>query len=772
MLWLSCWCAVSGIDWLLPGVTLAAIVAVVMAVVVRRSRWAPTLVAAVVLGTAGLVSGAVHQHGLAGSQTARLAEQRAFVEVELKLTQDFRTSGSGVRGVSWTVAQVSEITGRGVRHRERVPIVVIAGSDLLRTTAQTMPVGSLVRASGRLEPADPGQNVAGVLRLRSAPTLRQGASWAFVAIERVRGGLREAVAHRPAQQRALVPALVLGDTSAMDGALREQFVRTGLTHLTAVSGANLSILLAFVLSVSRGLGLRGRGLRVLAIATVIVFVALCRSEPSVLRAAAMGLVTLAALGSGVRGGKAVRHLCTAAIALLLIDPTMSRSLGFALSVLACLGIVVFAGAWARRMAAWLPLWLAESIAVPMAAQVFTQPLIARISGQVSLASLPANMAAGPFVAPATVAGFAAAGLGLCWPWAAQLAGRVAALCAQGIIVTARLGSALPGAAISWSPSIWALSILGACTLAAALLLPWVLRRSMIALSVAVALILTLLHAPVQPGWPPAGWSVAFCDVGQGDAAVIRVGPRQGILIDAGPDPPAILRCLDQLDIAVLPLVVLTHFHADHVAGLSAATLSRPVRLVLTSALPEPAPEAARVASVLARQKIPVRPAVLGERFVVGEAELEVLGPVPAYPVLDGQAGGADPDGSVVNDSSVVVRASLMGLTVLFSGDAEPDGQRQIVRAGGNVKADVLKFPHHGSARQDRDFFARSGAVAAIASVGEDNDYGHPAPRALALARQLNMTVYRTDEAGSIALVRTPDGLNVVSQRRTRSGGRE
>lgn len=764
VLWLSCWCAVSGIGWLLSGLTVAVIIAVVVAVLVRGSRWAPTLVAAVVLGASGLASGGVHQHGLAGSETARLAEQRAFVEVELLLTQDFRNSGSGARGVSWTVAQVREVTGRGARHRERVPIVVIARPDPALTDGVSMPVGSVVRASGRLEPADPGQNVAGVLRLRGPPTLGRAAPWTFVAIERVRSGLRAAVAHRPVQQRALVPALVLGDTSAMDTALREQFVRTGLTHLTAVSGANLSILLAFVLSVSQGLGLRGRGLRVLAIATVIVFVALCRSEPSVLRAAAMGLVTLAALGSGARGGKAVRHLCTAAIGLLLIDPTMSRSLSFALSVLACLGIVVFAGVWARGMAIWLPLWLAESIAVPMAAQVFTQPLIARISGQVSLASLPANMAAGPFVAPATVSGFAAAGLGLFWPWAAQLAGRVAALCAQGIIVTAQLGSALPGAAITWPPSVWALLILGVCTLTAALLVPWVLRRSVLALSVAVVLILALLHAPVQPGWPPKGWVVAFCDVGQGDAAIIRVGPRQGILVDAGPDPPSILRCLDQLDIAVLPLVVLTHFHADHVAGLSAATQSHPVQLVLTSALPEPAPEAARVAAVLEKEEIPARPAVLGEHFVVGDAELEVLGPVQTYPALGDQVGGADPDGSVVNDSSVVLRASLKGLTVLFPGDAEPDEQRQIVRAGSNLQADVLKFPHHGSARQDREFFARSGAVAAVASVGEDNDYGHPAPRALALARQLNMTVYRTDLAGSIALVRTSDGLEVVSQR--------
>lgn len=762
VLWLSCWCAVSGIGLVRFGATAAIVGTIAVALFVRRSRWAPTLVAVVVLGAAGLVSGSIQEHGLVSSQTAQLAAERAFVEVNVKLTQDFRTSGTGARSVSWSVAHVREITGRGSRHGERVPIVVIARADEPRATMP--PVGSIVRASGRLEPADPGQNVAGVLRLRSPPTLIRDPPWTYRSIERVRSGLRKAVERRPAQQRALVPALVLGDTSAMDTALREQFVRTGLTHLTAVSGANLAILLAFVLSLSRGLGLRGRGLRVLAVVTVIVFVALCRSEPSVLRAAAMGLVTLAALGSGAKGGRAVRHLCTASMALLLLDPAMSRSFSFALSVLACLGIVVFAGRWARGMSAWLPLWVAEAIAVPMAAQVFTQPLIARISEQVSLASLPANMAAGPFVAPATVAGFAAAGLGLFWPWAAQLAGRIAALCAQGIIVTAELGSALPGAAITWPPSAWALLILGLCTVAAALVAPWVLHRAVLALSLALILIVALLHAPVQPGWPPRGWSVAFCDVGQGDAAIIRAGPRAGVLIDAGPDPQGILRCLDQLDIASLPLVVLTHFHADHVVGLAAATQSRPVELVLTSPLREPAPEAARTAAILASRGIPHRPAVLGERLGIGSVDLEVIGPVQDDP---GQATptGVIPDGSVINDSSVVVRASLEGLSILFSGDAEPNEQRQILSAGANVTADVLKFPHHGSARQDREFFARSGAVAAVASVGKGNDYGHPAPSALSLAHQLNMTVYRTDEAGSIALVPARDGLRVVTQHR-------
>jgi competence protein ComEC len=221
-----------------------------------------------------------------------------------------------------------------------------------------------------------------VLRVHGAPVVVRPPSAGLRLVEQVRAGLRQSVADRRPEPRALVPALVLGDTSALDTALTDNFKSTGLTHLTAVSGANLTLLLAFLLTVARWIGLRGWNLRIVGLAGVIIFVALCRTEPSVLRAAAMGLVALAALGSGSRAA-GVRNLAVASLVLLLLDPFLSRSVGFTLSVLACAGIVWWARRWAMIINRWLPLVFAESIAVPLAAQLATTPVVAAISGRVA-----------------------------------------------------------------------------------------------------------------------------------------------------------------------------------------------------------------------------------------------------------------------------------------------------------------------------------------------------------------------------------------------------
>src|SRR4029434_3829842 len=225
--------------------------------------------------------------------------------------------------------------------------------------------------------------------------------------------------------------------------LAQDFQTTGLSHLTAVSGANLSLLLAFLLTVARWIGLRGWNLRLVGLAGVIIFVALCRTEPSVLRAAAMGLVALAALGSGSRAA-GVRNLAVASAILLLLDPFLSRSIGFTLSVLACAGIVWWPRGCTMISNRWLPLIITESITVPLAAQLATTPVIAAVSGRVSMSGLVANALAGPFVGPATVLGFAAAGASLVSGALAAVLGFGAAWSAQVIIWIATAGSQLPG----------------------------------------------------------------------------------------------------------------------------------------------------------------------------------------------------------------------------------------------------------------------------------------------------------------------------------------
>ena len=263
-------------------------------------------------------------------------------------------------------------------------------------------------------------------------------------VEQVRAGLRASVAHLDPEPRSLVPALVVGDTMAMPTDLIERFRVTGLTHLTAVSGANLTLLLAFLATAARGCRVTGWWLRSLLGLGVIGFVTLCHAEPSVVRAAAMGLVGLVALGAGGSGGQAVRALSIAVILLVFVDPGMSRSAGFALSVMASAGIVAWARPWTDALAQRMPRMVAEGIATPLAAQLATQPLVTVLSGQISLAGVLANLAAGPLIGPATVLGFVAAAVALPALPLAVVFGTGAGWCAQGLCWIARLGGAVSG----------------------------------------------------------------------------------------------------------------------------------------------------------------------------------------------------------------------------------------------------------------------------------------------------------------------------------------
>ena len=196
----------------------------------------------------------------------------------------------------------------------------------------------------------------------------------------VRSSVREAVAHRPDAERALVPALVDGDDAEVDAGLADDFRTTGLTHLLAVSGTNLTLVVGFLLLLARWGGVRGRWLYVVGAAGIAGFVLLARTEPSVLRAAVMGTVALFAMGTDGRR-RGTRALGVAVVALLLVEPGLALSAGFVLSVLATGGILLLAPGWRDALARWLPRWAAEAIAVPAAAQLACTPVVAALSGR-------------------------------------------------------------------------------------------------------------------------------------------------------------------------------------------------------------------------------------------------------------------------------------------------------------------------------------------------------------------------------------------------------
>ena len=346
------------------------------------------------------------------------------------------------------------------------------------------------------------------------------------------------------------------------------------------------------------------------------------------------------------------------------------------------------------------------------------------------------------------------------PRLAVLPGFAAAWVAQVIIWVAHAGAALPGSARSWPPSAPALAYLSAACLAVALALPFVLARRWLSLLLSALMVAVLLSPPYRPGWPPRGWVLVACDVGQGDGLVVRSGPHEAVVFDTGPEPAVMDTCLAQLGIRRVPLLVLTHFHADHVNGLDGLLDHRSVATVWVSPLPSPPREAADVARVTAGRGIPEGIPPVGTGGAVGDVSWRVLGPLAG----DQAAVAAEGQSGRENDASLVLLVTVGGLRLLMTGDVEPPGQRAILAAGADLRADVLKVPHHGSARQEPAFLAASHARIAIASAGVDNDYGHPAPSTMALLRSLGMTVLSTNEHGSVAVAVAQGRTTVATQR--------
>jgi competence protein ComEC len=715
----------------------------------RRS--VPTAATWVLVLAAVAAAALVRQEQVAHNPVAALARDGAVARVEATVTSDPRPVAGRYGDQVLVRLTVHRVTGRGQTHELSTPVLVLAdqGWSGLR-------LGERVGATARLEPAR-GDDLAAVLHPSGMPEeLAPPGAW-WRGADAVRRSLRASVAHRPSAQRALVPALVDGDDAGVDEDLAADFRTTGLTHLLAVSGTNLTLVVGFLLVLARWAGVRGRWHYLVGTIGIAGFVLLARTEPSVLRAAVMGAVALFAMGTNGRQ-RGSRALGVAVVALLLVQPALATSAGFALSVLATAGILLLAPGWRDALGRWLPRWLAEAIAVPAAAQLACTPLVAAISGQVSLVAVLANLLVAPAVGPATVLGLAGGLLGLAWPASGSVLGTLAAWCVAWIVLVARRGAALPAAALDWGTGALPLALLTALTVAAALLGPRLLRRRWTGLACCTLLVAGVLVRPPTPGWPPRGWVLVACDVGQGDALVLHAGAGTGVVVDAGPDPVVVDHCLRRLGVHDVPLLVLTHFHADHVDGIAGVLHGRRVGAVETTRLADPAAGVREVDEAAADVRLTPYAAAWGATRTVGDVTLQVLWPPADSPTV------GPGDGSTANEASVVLLAEVRGVRLLLTGDVEPEGQAVLARLLAGLHVDVLKVPHHGSRYQDLDFLRSLEARVALVSVGADNDYGHPSPDTLLPLARGGARVLRTDRDGDLAVVVRDGEVRTVTSR--------
>ena len=523
----------------------------------RRRWWPPWLGLSLAAVSLVLTASAGHELARDAGPVPALADERAVVVLTGVVSSEPALSQGRSGQTAVLRMTVTQVVGRGARSRVRTPVLVLGDERWAAVRWREQ-----VRVQGRLTRAEPGEGVVALLRPMSAPTVVERAGAVARAAEHLRAGLRHSAAPLPADARGLLPALVIGDTSRTPTDLTDAMLATGMTHLSAVSGSNVAVVLAVALGLCGLLGLRRRAASAACALLVLAgFVVLARPEPSVIRAAAMGAIGLLGL-SRSRRAAGIPVLAAAVLALLVIDPWLARSFGFALSTLATLGLLLFAARRGATPSAPVCLrrirsWLGPALAIPGGGtgDVRTGRRAAAGVGQHRRgAGEPAcgtprragdrGRASRPRWSPGRVARGAArscAGLG--------------ALPTLGIARVARVFAEVPGGTLPWPDGPPGAVLLAALT--ALVLLVGPLGWSVTA------------RGPPgrwrrrlpRRGWPrhgadprrhlaAGGWRLVACDVGQGDALVLAQRRRAvRSLVDAGPDPAPVDRCLSRLGVA-------------------------------------------------------------------------------------------------------------------------------------------------------------------------------------------------------------------------------
>jgi competence protein ComEC len=332
--------------------------------------------------------------------------------------------------------------------------------------------------------------------------------------------------------------------------------------------------------------------------------------------------------------------------------------------------------------------------------------------------------------------------------------------AQLIAIIARYCSAIDWLTIPWpTGKIGIVLALLAVSVGIQIGLVWrrlsVLQQSQATSLMLSALLLLWLNPTFSlKQWPVPNWVMVSCDVGQGDATVIRVARNEAVVVDVGGDAKAIDKCLTELHIKRIPVLLLTHFHADHVGGLEGAIGNRDVGQIRVSPLNDPPGTTKFVNEVLTRMN--KKPIVMTypERFEVNVVSFTCIWPSE---LILGQ-------GSDANNASVALAVEVNGVSILLAGDIEPPAQERIVRELPAFDFDVIKVAHHGSRYQSSDFAIWANAQIAFISVGKDNDYDHPAPETISLYELSGSQVFRTDLEGDLAITVQDSQIRVATSR--------
>jgi competence protein ComEC len=661
--------------------------------------------------------------------------------------------------------------------------------------------GDVLKVTGKLETPEPFDNFdyksylarQGIYSVIYYPgveilDLGQGFKpwqWIYSLRERLSASLARAL---PEPQGSLAQGILLGLRTNIPDSLNQAFSRTGTAHILAISGLNISIVIAMFLSLGILVFGRQRSTYIwLALVATWLYTLLAGMNPPVIRAAIMGSLFLMAEYLG-RQGSAIIALAFAAAVMVGIQPQLLWSVSFQLSFLAMAGLIFFYPyfqTWGRKGVTLFfknrekivptASIITDGFASTLAAIVAVGPLIAYNFGVVSLVSVPATFFSLPALSPIIITTALVAFVGLFAPLMAQILGWLAWLFLSYFLSVVQGFDALPFSSFQVATlSTW--HIWGYYAILAGVIALPNYRNQLADFSskltsgvkkaaqgipkprlgfstkwlVLPLLIIAILVWSVALTMPDDKLHVSFLDVGQGDAILIQTPNGQDILIDGGPDPQKInLELSQKLPFwdRTIDLVVCTHSQADHITGLVDVLQRYKVKQVLDPGVSYNSSIYQEWCNLVEEKQIKRDKAQAGQEIDLGNGiKLEVLNP-PAS-LWEGTSDDVDNNG-------VVLRLSWGKVSFLFTADIREEVEFALIGQRANLKSTVFKVSHHGSKTSTTSqFLAAVAPEVAVISVGEDNPFGHPSPEVLErlIGRLGEDNVYRTDKNGTIEFI--------------------
>lgn len=746
--------------WVPMNLVLSGLAAVLLIACLRRRnrvvQWLLILALACWLATpAALLTN--HQRGAAEtSGWTTFTHSLGTAKMSVELVSD-PVERDGPWGISWFVTAEVHHFGRELIPTPHPAKIVVAADDawsqfrsgdnvcfLGRVTDHD--VTTFVQAVHLIQPNSCGQPPE-----RPSPTGR----------DTLRTALQDQAAHTISYAPELLPGLILGDRSQQSETLDEAMKVSGLSHLSAVSGAHTSLIAAAATLLFRSLRFPRPIVIAAFLGTLVLFVHIVGTQPSILRAATMGAIGAWAVFFG-RSSHALPILALTTIGLLTLTPELIHEVGFQLSVAATAGIVLAAQPLDRLIRPYFEKFLpgfwaslfSSSLAISTAAQLACQPLLLTFIDYVSVYAVVANVFATPLLPLITVPGTMAAALVVVAPGISQLLLHAVAVPTAAIGWIATTTTDLPGSMLPWPEGIAGTMLIALHWAATGIITVKLLRRqrkihppvrvdlgisrwrhlgtwithqtsAFDALQYLVVMVAVVAHLtvfwPTKTGGIHPDWDIIGCDVDQGDMFLVRTGPESAMVIDTGPEPDLAQRCLRAAGIAHIDVLVISHLHADHLGGLEGVLETAKPEQILYATGTDPTYKPEEMGLPSRAQQL-TGPTV----SVIDHAQHDQQHPVQLrWSVLS-----ANHESPNENNASAVLLVEIYRhggtATALFTGDLEEDEAATLLAAKViPTDIDILKLAHHGAQNGGTDLIEYTNPSVALIGVGLDNSYGHP-----------------------------------------------